>query len=504
MIDRALGGRMVIISNRLPVVAVHEDGRWRLEPGSGGLVTALAPVLRDRGGVWIGWPGATVSSEDELRHALRRSGRATGYEMVPVFLDEREKVLYYQGFANEIIWPLFHDMQSRCRFQTEAWKVYEQVNARFAEAARAQLRADDFVWVHDYHLLQVAAHLRRIGITQRAAFFLHIPFPALDIYLKLPRRHQILADLLAYDVIGFQVPRDCRNFAQCVRALFRDEARIVRQNGRTTITFRGGVTQVGAFPIGIDFELFAREAADPAVAGRAQYLRDQYPDRQIILGVDRLDYTKGLPEKLRAFRQALRRWPNMCGQITLVQVVVPSRCDIQEYSELKEELNRLVGEINGEFTRPGWVPVHYLYRHLDRAELLAYYRATDIMLVTPLKDGMNLVAKEYVAANHGRNGVLILSEFAGAVSQLHRGVLTVNPHDAEDVAEAIHAAWRLPGGERRRRLTYLRRAVRRQDVFWWVDAFLQAALHRRLDDFPVLEEFMPSQPPAGLQRAAWD
>jgi trehalose 6-phosphate synthase/phosphatase len=502
MIDRASAGRMVIVSNRLPVVAVQEDGVWRLEPGSGGLVTAMAPVLRDRRGVWIGWTGSSVPDDEDLRRLLRQSTRETGYDLEPVFLDERERLLYYQGFSNETLWPLFHDLQTRCRFQTEAWQVYEQVNAHFADVTRRQLRDDDFIWVHDYHLLQVAAHLRRAGVKQRTAFFLHIPFPALDIYLKLPRRHQILSDLLAYDLVGFQVPRDQRNFVQCVRALFRDEVTIERQDGRTTITYRGRVTQVGSFPISIDYERFARDAASDTVAERARYLRDQFPDRQIILGVDRLDYTKGLCEKLHGFREALRRWPHLCGQVTLVQVVVPSRSDIQEYSDLKEELNRLIGEINGEFTRPGWVPIHYLYRSLDRLELLAWYRTADIMLVTPLKDGMNLVAKEYIVANHGRKGALILSEFAGAVSQLHRWVFAVNPHDAEEVASAIHAAWELSVDERRRRMTHLQRGVQRHDVFWWVNTFLHAAMRRKLDDFPVLEEYVPALPPEGLRDEA--
>jgi alpha,alpha-trehalose-phosphate synthase [UDP-forming] len=499
---RTGSGRLVIVSNRLPVVATREGGRWRVRPGDGGLVTALAPVLRDRGGLWIGWTGAAAPPDDELRVALESSARDTGYDLAPVFLDEREKRLYYQGFANEVLWPLFHDLPSRCRFQSEAWQVYADVNGRFAEVIRAELRPDDFVWVHDYHLMQVAANLRRAGVGHRVAFFLHTPFPPLDIYLKVPRRHQLLADLLAYDLIGFQVARDLRNFVQCVRSLFREEARVVRQSGRTTITFRGREVQVGAFPISIDWSSFAKDAAAESVATRARYLGDQFPDQQIILGVDRLDYTKGLLEKLRAFREALVRWPELHERIALVQVVVPSRHDIREYSELKREVNRIVGEINGDFTRPGWVPVHYLYRNLARAELLAYYRAADIMLVTPLKDGMNLVAKEYAVANHDQHGVLVLSEFAGAMGQLHRWALGVNPHDAQNVADAIHAAWHLPAPDRRRRLIAMRRSVRRQDVFWWVNAFLQAALRRGLDDFPVHEEYVPPPPSSAARFAA--
>jgi trehalose 6-phosphate synthase len=485
-------GRLVIASNRLPIVATRHEGRWRLRPGSGGLVTALAPVLRDRGGVWIGWPGIAGGRDEELSRVLAAGAREAGYRLVPVHLDARDQRLYYQGFANEIVWPLFHDLQGRCRFDPEAWEVYTSVNARFAHAIAGELRPDDFLWIHDYHLLQVAAQLRRHGLGQRAAFFLHIPFPPLDIFLKLPQRSRILADMLAHDLLGFQVPRDLRNFTQCVRALFRGEARLVREHGRTTIDFRGREIQAGSFPIGIDFAAFAARSAEPAVARRARFVHAAGHDRQIALGVDRLDYTKGLPEKLCAFREMLRRWPELQGQLTLMQVVVPSRHDIREYRALKEELNRLVGDINGEFSRPDWVPVHYVYRSLSRDELLAHYRMADIMLVTPLKDGMNLVAKEYVACKHERNGVLVLSEFAGAAAQLHRWALTVNPHDTLHMAEAIRTAFAMPAAERRRRLNAMRRAVAGQDVFWWVNAFLQAAVHRGLDDFPPHEEFVAS------------
>lgn len=490
----ATSGRLVIVSNRLPIAATRTAGRWRLTPGSGGLVTALAPVLRDRGGLWIGWPGSVAPPDGDLEVRLKRATRDTGYELVPVFLDEREKSLYYEGFANEILWPLFHDLPSRCRFQTEAWQVYEEVNARFAAATRKHLLDGDFVWVHDYHLLQVAAHLRRAGLRQRAAFFLHIPFPPLDIFLKLPRRHQVLADILAYDLVGFQVARDLRNFTQCLRALYRNEALIARRGGMVNVSFRGREIQLGAFPIGIDCAAFESGAEDGSVARRARFIRDQFPGQRLVLGVDRLDYTKGLLEKLRAFRETLRRWPELQGGVSLVQVIVPSRHDIVQYSDLKKDVNRLIGDINGEFTRPGWVPVHHLYRSLDRGELLAYYRAADIMLVTPLKDGMNLVAKEFIVANGDGSGALILSEFAGATCQLHRWVLAVNPHDAQNTAEAIHTAVNLPGEDRRRRLAALQRAVRRHDVFWWVDTFLKAAVNRGLDDFPHLHEYVPAAP----------
>ncbi|MDY0109031.1 MAG: trehalose-6-phosphate synthase [Candidatus Krumholzibacteria bacterium] len=486
-------GRLLIVSNRLPLMMEEREGNWFAKPGAGGLVTALAPVLRDRGGVWIGWPGTTEAPSVRLRQAIGRAVADTGYDLVPVFLDATEKHFYYRVFANEVIWPLFHDMTSRCRFRPEAWDIYGRVSARFAGAVGEHLQTDDFVWIHDYHLMQVARHLREAKVEQRLAFFLHIPFPPLDIFTKLPWRRQLLADLLAFDLVGFQTQRDRRNFARCVSVLLPDVASVRTRGGYSIIQHRQDKRRVliGVFPIGIDQAGFARDAAAPPVAERAWYLHENYPERQIVLGVDRLDYTKGVPEKLEAFRYLLQRWPQHNENVTLVQVVVPSRWEIPHYEQLKQEIERLVGEINGEFSRPGWVPVHYHYRALARDELLAYYRTAEILIASPWKDGMNLVAKEYCACDIEERGVLLLSEFAGAAAQLHRYAIMFNPHDITGMAEAIHQALDMPEDERRRRMRGLRRNVRAQDVFWWVDRFLQVALQRRLQDFPVIDEFVP-------------
>ncbi len=485
--------RLCIVSNRLPVVMDRDEKGWRVLPGAGGLVTALAPVLRDRGGVWIGWPGATDPPADDLLRAIRGATADAGYDLVPVFIDEREKQLYYRTFANEVIWPLFHDMTLRCRFLPEAWDVFGAVNARFAATVRRQLRPRDFVWIHDYHLMQVARHLRQAGAAQRLAFFLHIPFPPVDIFCKLPWRRQLLRDLLDFDLLGFQSQRDRRHFARCVAVLLPDLVSVRSRGGHSLITSRESGRQVlaGAFPIGIDAEGFARDAAAPGVAERAWYLHENYPERQILLGVDRLDYTKGVPEKLEAFRYLLQDRPTWQEKVTLVQVLVPSRWEIPHYEQLKQEIERLVGEINGEYSRPGWIPVHYHYRSLTRDELLAYYRTAEILIASPWKDGMNLVAKEYCACDIEERGVLLLSEFAGAAAQLHRQAVMFNPHDIAGMAAAIHGALIMPEQERRRRMRSLRRIVRSQDVFWWVDRFLQAALQRRLADFPPVEDFYP-------------
>jgi trehalose 6-phosphate synthase len=484
--------RLIIVSNRLPVVFTKDtSGGWQVGSGAGGLITALAPVLRNRGGVWIGWPGLVQEDGVDFADLLDDAVQHSGYSLRPVLLNNWEKENYYRGFANEIIWPLFHDLQSHCRFYPDYWRAYRTVNHKFCEAIAHNSGRDDFIWVHDYHLMSVASALRDRSVKNRLGFFLHIPFPPLDIYLKLPWRFQILRHLLQYDLIGFQTTRDRRNFLGCVRALVK-EAFVTGKGSRATILTGPREINVGTFPISIDYKEFAQHAESKEVSDTAWYIHEQYQDQKIILGVDRLDYTKGILEKLMAFRNALHRYPELQEKVVMVQVVVPSRWEIPHYNTLKEEIERLVGEINGEFTRPGWMPLHYIYRHLDRAELLSYYRTAEIMLTTPWKDGMNLVAKEYCACNIEQNGVLILSEFAGATAQMYKHSLAVNPHDIEGVADAIHTAINMSADERARRMSAMRRAIRRQDVFWWVNAFLQAAIDKRLDNFPVVEEWVPS------------
>jgi trehalose 6-phosphate synthase/phosphatase len=432
--------RLIVVSNRLPYVFKRApDGTWRREGGSGGLVSALVPVLRDRGGTWIGWPG-TSDRGPGLEEALSSASAQLGITLRGVELDAADIHNFYYGFSNEIIWPLFHDLQSLCVFEPNYWGSYKEVNRRFAQAVVEACGKADFVWVHDYHLMNVAAESRKLGCRVRMGFFLHIPFPPPDIFFKLPWRTTLLHALLQYDLIGFQTLRDRRNFIQCVR-LAHGHANVQGKGNVVTVTAGPYKARVGNFPISIDYGNFSRQAASADVAARADELHRLLPQRKIILGVDRLDYTKGIPHRLRAFRNALDRYPELRERISLIQVVVPSRVDIPEYHDLKTQIEQLVGEINGSFMRPGgWVPVWYVYASLSRIDLLAYYRAAHIALVTPLKDGMNLVAKEYCACSIEEECVLILSEFAGAAAQLQRGALLVNPYDIEGVADAIYRA----------------------------------------------------------------
>ncbi len=483
--------RLVVVSNRLPIVLVRgEKGEWQIEPGSGGLVTALAPILRNRGGLWIGWPG--TCEKVNLDKIMSVTDNDTGYTLKPVTLTEEEINKYYYGFSNEIIWPLFHDLISRCIFDPTYWDVYQEVNLKFARVIARNTRTHDYIWVHDYQLMLVAKELRAMGITRKIGFFLHIPFPQLDIFLKLPWRFQILRALLEYDLIGFQSLRDRRNFVQCLRTLIRD-IRVQGKGQVSTIQLGDREIRVGNFPISIDYNGIQKQTADQQVADRAWYIHEYYPNRKIVLGVDRLDYTKGIPWRLQAFKNALLKYPELQNKITLVQIVVPSREDIPEYHNLKNEIDSLVGEINGQLTQSGWVPIHYIFRSLQKSELFAYYRTAEIALITPLKDGMNLVAKEYCASKLENDGVLILSEFAGAAPQLQKDALLVNPYDIEMVAEAIYQAFTMDEEERQFRMFRIRRSIGKYNIFWWVNSFLRAAIAKNLDNFPPLDYYIPSE-----------
>ena len=481
--------RLLVVSNRLPIVLERKKDEWSLKPGSGGLVSALAPVLSHRGGVWIGWPGLALDKGGDWEKVLAEGYRERGYELVPVLLAEDEVKGFYEGFSNAIVWPLFHDLQSRCNFEPSFWYTYLKVNEKFAGCVLEHSDGDDFIWVQDYQLIHVA-HFIREREERRVGFFLHIPFPPLDIFLKLPWRAQVLSAFLAYDLIGFQTPRDTRNFLTCIQNLVPD-AEIVEEGPIAEVRLGSRTISVGAFPIGIDYSQYEDAARSEEVEERMRDLRGKLGPFELIVGVDRLDYTKGLIERLAAYRDALRRFKELREKLILFQVVVPSREGVPEYQALKAKLDQLVGEINGEFSTAGWVPVHYHYKSLSRRDLLSLYRMARICFVTSIKDGMNLVAKEFVACQVEGCGALVLSEFAGAVAQLQEGALIVNPHDIEGMADALRQAMQMDEEERRRRMRRMQEIVREQDIFWWVDYYLRAAIGEVPDDIRTPKEYFP-------------
>lgn len=393
----SIARRPVIGSNRLPCVIRRDaDGHYSATPGSGGLVAATLPVLRDRGGTWIGWSG--LSDDDGLQQALYFAND-DGFALHAVPLSTDEVGSFHHGFANEVVWPLFHDLASLRNFAPAYWQSYLRVNRRFAKAVLEAADDPDWIRVHDYQLMHVGAELRRGGHAGRIAVFLHIPFPPVDLFMQLPRRRAIAGALADYDLIGFQTLRDRRNFLQCLHALLRDVS-VAGRGQVVKVRIGERELRVGRFPIGIDYAGVVAAAASTAVAARVQELHALLPDRQLIPGIDHLDYTKGIPNRLLAFRSALERHPEPNNRVTLIQVLNPSREPLPSYHDPRLQIEQLIGRINGEFTAPGnWVPIHYVCRRLDPLALPACYRAARVALVTPLKDGMNLVAKEYCAAN---------------------------------------------------------------------------------------------------------
>lgn len=464
-------GRLIVVSNRLPVTLEQHDGEAIARPSGGGLVTALLPVLRENGGAWIGWSGGEDVATDGL---LRRSaGPNCSFE--PISLTAQEQACFYRGCCNEIIWPLFHDLPSRCDFDPAYWESYGAVNEKFADVVERIWRPGDFVWVHDYHLMAMADCLRARGLRHRVGYFHHIPFPHADILEKFPWCHDLLRGLLQFNVIGFQTVRDRRNFTASVRRCLHDVH--VRAIGANLLVRSGEqFATVGAYPISIDHEEFASAASAPSTAAAAQQIRHDLGGTRVVLGVDRLDYTKGILQRLDAFAMLLALHPDLRGRVSLLQVVVPSREEIGEYQQLKLAIERRVSQINGEYATPGWVPVHYLYRNLRRTELVSFYRAADIALVTPLKDGMNLVAKEFCACRVDGHGVLILSEFAGAAAELKGGALLVNPYDVHGVVGAVHFALRMSAEEQRTRMRTMQEIIRDHDVFAWARSFCAQAI----------------------------
>lgn len=478
--------RITIVSNRLPVSPVQkDDGRWKLQASNGGLVSALDPILRKRGGNWVGWSGHAGSMPPGMQDAFVTTSQERGYTLKPVAMTQSEITGYYSGFSNQTIWPLFHNMVGRCIFEKRHWAAYRQVNEKFASVLLDYARDGKEIWVHDYHLMLVAKELREKGGRAKLGFFLHIPFPPPDTYMLIPWRREILSALLEYDLLGFQTSQDLTNFRDCAAQLNVIES---GHNGYATGPLeserRGDPKNnagpqdthtpvCNAFPISIDFEKINHLSKSDETRDLVNRLAGDLSGQKIIFGAERLDYTKGLLHRMRGYRRLLREHPELHRKITFLQYVVPGRESIPEYSLLRNDIEHLVGEIEGEFNRPGWAPIQYMYRKLNLKELVAFYRFCDIALITPLKDGMNLVAKEFCAARSDEDGLLILSEFAGAANEFREGALLVNPYSEEAMADIIYEACTMPEDQRKKRMQGLRNQVRHSTIYHWVDSFLE-------------------------------
>jgi trehalose 6-phosphate synthase len=434
-------------------------------------VSALRPALEARGGAWVGWDGGAAG--------LPRRVEGLQVELCPLELDRPTVAGYYHGFSNRTLWPLLHGLVEQSRFERRWWDPYHAANERLAAAALnlVKRRGDALLWVHDYHLMLVPALLRRRAGDSPIGFFLHVPFPAPELFARLPWREQLIDGLLGADVIAFQTDEYRDNFARSCLRLRRDvgyeQRRLRLPDGRTVVT--------AAHPISIDAEALACDARTPAVERAVAALRRQFAARRVLLGVDRLDYTKGILERLHAIELLFEQRPRLSRSLAVVQIAVPSRGEAREYRELRRQVEAEVGRINGRFTEPAAdVPVHYLFRGVGHDRLLAYYRLADVCLVTPLRDGMNLVAKEFVVTQNATDGTgaLVLSEFTGAAEELHQA-LSCNPFDVEGLAATIERALELDEADRRRRLAQMATTVHGHDVFAWAQQETSALEHAR-------------------------
>jgi trehalose 6-phosphate synthase/phosphatase len=454
--------RLLIVANRLPVTVRSAADGVEVERSTGGLATGLARPHEQSGGLWIGWSGA--SDEMTPVQQAELEGQLAAMRLVAVPLTSEQVTRYYEGYSNGVLWPLFHYLLDQVPLQASDWDAYVQANQRFADVVAEQYRPDDMVWVHDYQLLLVPGLLRRRLPDARIGFFLHIPFPSEELFRTLPARRQLLEGMLGADLVGFHTPTYLRHFATALTDILGLTVDIDR------VQLPGREVRLGVFPMGIDAGSFQALAQDPAVEAEAEALRGDGSVR-ILVGVDRLDYTKGIPRRLLTYERMLQTHPELRERVRLVQVAVPSRTGVEAYQEFRSLVDGLVGRINGAFGTPRWVPVHYIFRGLSAPDLVALYRAADVMLVTPLRDGMNLVAKEFVASRPDGDGVLVLSEFAGAAWELPEA-LQVNPYDTDATAEVFFRALTMDPDERRARLAPLRQRVATFDVHSWVSAFL--------------------------------
>ncbi len=459
--------RLILVSNRLPTKIVKGDGGIIVKPSTGGLATGLSAVYRRIPSIWIGWPGIPL---EEVSWSDRRRIEETlaSRNLYPVFLTKQDIEDYYYGFCNKIIWPLFHYFPEKVRYEPKYWDAYVRVNKIFAEAILQVYRPGDTIWVHDYHLMLLPEMLRReLGDDTPIGYFLHIPFPSSEIFRLLPWRREILSGVLGADLIGFHTYDYVRHFLSSVRRLLGFEHILGK------IHVNGRVVKVDVFPMGIDYEGLLKILNTPGVERRCRNIRKTFKDLRIIFSIDRLDYTKGIIQRLKAYKLFLERYPEYRGKIILVLIVSPSRTGIEEYVELKKQIDELVGEINGKYATLEWCPIAYIYRYIPVEELLAFYRVAEVALITPLRDGMNLVSKEYIASKTDGDGVLILSEGAGASSELVEA-LVVNPNNREEVVNAIKMALEMPENEKAKRIRSMQLRIKRYNVFRWADDFLES------------------------------
>lgn len=474
-------GKLILVANRLPVKVQDTEDGLAYEPSSGGLATGLSCIKEPADQLWIGWPGIAnpeTGKQEQIRQDLQE------YNMQPIFLDEEQIKHYYEGFSNETIWPLFHYFIEHTQYKQEFWRHYSAVNKAFAKAILQQYEEGDIIWVHDYHLMLLPAILREYLPNATIGFFLHIPFPSSEVFRLLPWRKELLDGVLGADLIGFHTSDYMRHFSSSVYQLIGVDQRL----GKFYINDQRPVT-VDAFPMGIDFDKFHKGVEQPAVQEQARTYQEKFSSQHLMLSVDRLDYSKGILQRLRAFDLMLSQNPGYLGKVALILTVVPSRELVDDYKELKEEIDELVGNINGKYGNLDWLPIHYFYRSMDFETLLSLYKIANIGLVTPFRDGMNLIAKEYMASKVDGQGVLILSEMAGAAAELSEAMI-INPNDLDQMAGAMVDALEMPEQQQVSANRTMQRRLKRYDIQNWTSDFLKRLNTAKQDQRALLSKYL--------------
>jgi trehalose 6-phosphate synthase/phosphatase len=459
--------KTIIVSNRLPVRIIQEDNSFYYIPSEGGLATGLSSIYKQGDNLWVGWPGESVKKEEDkeqIRADLRKEN------MTPVFLSKKLIQNFYEGFSNDTIWPVFHYFLQFANFDHKLFDAYVEANKKFCDAVLDVASEDDTIWIHDYQLLLLPQMVRKklphVGI----GFFQHIPFPSYEVFRMIPWRKKILRGMLGADLVGFHTYDDMRHFLSSVSRL----AGIPNSRGRIVAANR--IIEVDSFPMGIDYQKYALSAASPKTIDKEIQFRSSLGNQKLIVSIDRLDYSKGLPKRLEAFEQFLIQYPEFQEKVSLIMVVVPSRDNVPQYRELKETVDLLVGRINGRLAKLNWMPIHYFYRSFELESISAFYRMAHVAMVTPMRDGMNLVCKEFIASKLDKTGVLVLSEMAGASKELSDAIL-INPNNSEQMIEAIHQALTMPEEEQIVHISLMQETLKRYNIHHWVKMFMNRLEH---------------------------
>ncbi|UZR92339.1 bifunctional alpha,alpha-trehalose-phosphate synthase (UDP-forming)/trehalose-phosphatase [Chondrinema litorale] len=455
--------KIIIVSNRLPVTIQQSEDKFNFMPSAGGLATGLGSIYRKGDNLWIGWPGLydlTESDEQYIGDELKKD------YMAPVYLSKQDIQDYYEGFSNRTIWPLFHYFTEYTKYIPELWDAYVRVNQKFCDTILQHASDGDILWIHDYQLLLVPMMLREKLPNATIGFFQHIPFPSYEIFRLLPWREKILEGMLGADLIGFHTYDDMRHFLSSVSRILGHGSTMgqIRLNNR--------IVGVDSFPMGIDYEKFTKATHSPETIDKLKKYFQILSNQKVVLSIDRLDYTKGIKQRLEAFDMFLEKYPQYLGKVSIILIVVPSRVKVDQYNQLKNEIDTIVGRLNGKYSRMDWNPIHYFYRSFSFHALSALYSSAEVALITPLRDGMNLVCKEYIASKLDKRGVLILSEMAGAAKELSEAIL-INPNDSDQLVEAMHQALEMPEEEQIARNEEMQNKLKRYNIHRWVEVFMQ-------------------------------